>query len=225
MRTTLNIIIFLFIGLSLQNCGNDCDADCTEIKEAPKEFLDYWYFPKGSWWVYQLQDSTQKVFDTVTLAGMEENYSDVEIGCFDNNYEPCIKRYDAYFEHANKEYYSPSTEEFGGELFQCLYNSSNSKWYLLQVAVTRKLHSYETFVLYPFDTLDTYAYGGKICKLNQTFDFQGKEYLSFSVCLQEEPVGEAQMYSKMTFAQGIGLVSITYDNEETWNLIDYNVNP
>ena len=225
MRTTIYLIILLLTGLSLQNCGNDCDADCTEIKEAPKEFLDYWYFPEGSWWIYQLQDSTKEVFDTIRLAGSAEYYSDVEIGCYDNNYEPCIRRYEAYFEHSSNFYSDPVSSKLGGELYRCQFNSNNEKWYLAQHASTLKLHSYQTFVLYPFDTLDRYLYGGQICGLNEQFTFKGDTVNSFSICQPIDPVGERQMYHEMTYAQGIGLVSITYDNKETWDLIDYNINP
>lgn len=231
MKTTFHILILLLIGLTLQNCGNDCDADCTEIKEAPKEFLEYWYFPEGSWWVYQLQDSTKIVFDTIVLRFSDRYFETEKQECTDLSYPPCISRYETLFTHSNLEYYPGKPDEteswfmLGHEDLYCQYNPQNRKWYLLQVAGNRKLHSYETFVLYPYDTLDTYAYGGKLCGLNESYNFQGESFKSFSVCKPIDPVGDRQIYHKMTFALGIGLVTITYDNEETWNLIDYDVNP
>ena len=222
----------LLFGLSLQNCDKDCDANCTEIKEAPKEFLDYWYFPKGSWRVYQLEDSTQDVFDTLTIPRSSRFFETTIDGCSSQNrkYPPCISRYELYLLHSNNDYFPgngiPTSvwDGVGWEALYCEYNPNNGKWYLGQSAGTSKLHSYQVFVLYPFDTLHTYSYGGKLCGLDESYEFQGEEYISFSVCKQIDQVGDGLIYQKMTFAQGIGLVSITYDNEETWNLIDYQIN-
>ena len=31
-------------------------------------FLRYWYFPKGSWWVYKRMDTNANVYDTTSVA-------------------------------------------------------------------------------------------------------------------------------------------------------------
>jgi hypothetical protein len=40
--------------------------ECTNIVKAPQPFLDYYYFPNGSYWVYRLESDSAVVY-TVTI--------------------------------------------------------------------------------------------------------------------------------------------------------------
>ena len=60
--------IFLLFACILVICTSSCKKECKEITKLPRNFLKYWYFDEGSWWVYKLKDSLN-VFDTVKLQG------------------------------------------------------------------------------------------------------------------------------------------------------------
>ena len=68
---------------------------CSSVISAPQEFLDYWFMPKGSWWVYRLKGSNPAVYDTVRanllhFAGFDPPASP---------FEPCIMRYEMGLGH------------------------------------------------------------------------------------------------------------------------------
>ena len=46
-------------------------AECPQVQRAPAAFLAYWYFPKGSYWVYQKRGANPMEVDTVTVIGTE----------------------------------------------------------------------------------------------------------------------------------------------------------
>ena len=57
----LFILLLIILGISCKK-SNDCET----VPEVPKDYLDYWFFPVGSFWVYQLEDSLT-VIDTLTV--------------------------------------------------------------------------------------------------------------------------------------------------------------
>ena len=70
---------------------------CKEIKNepdchAPQEFLDYWFFPEGSWWVYTINDT---ILDSVVVKGI--SITPDEFGY------PCETFYSMFAEHMNKD--------------------------------------------------------------------------------------------------------------------------
>ena len=229
MKTIRQFFPVCITSLSIQSCGPDCDADCAEIVEAPTDFLDNWYFPEGSWWVYKLEDSSKIIYDTVYMQRVNRYYETETSECTDLSYAPCISRYRTTVTHSNRDYYHgrPSIDtgwaSLGREGFDADYNPSNDRWYFDHSGITISLYSYEVILLYPLNPLDVYSYDAHLCGLNNPFSFQGKDYTSFSVCRPLTP-GDALHFEKMTFAQGIGRVFIRYDNGDEWELIDYYIN-
>lgn len=44
-----------------------CNLNPQDTIFSPKEFLPYWYFKKGSLWIYQRTDTTVQLFDTAVV--------------------------------------------------------------------------------------------------------------------------------------------------------------
>ena len=98
------MILAGMLSMGLQ-CEKDENEACTEIKQAPQEFLNCWYFPEGSWWEYQLKDSGG-VYDKVTVIYQHEEY--YEPNSADVNHfgvKPCVKYYQTTWQHSNEKYY------------------------------------------------------------------------------------------------------------------------
>lgn len=94
MKHFITITFLICTGLLFQNC--DRTPECQKIYEPPQDFLDYWYFPEGSWWIYKLKDTVPAVYDTVRVTGSE----DFKTPSYDQAHEPCIHYYWTWWEHS-----------------------------------------------------------------------------------------------------------------------------
>ena len=65
----LKLSLLAFLAMILVACPkkNKCNPDCDTVVDAPKEFLDYWFFNTGSYWVYKLADTSATILDTVKI--------------------------------------------------------------------------------------------------------------------------------------------------------------
>ncbi|MEC8692962.1 MAG: hypothetical protein VXX46_04210 [Bacteroidota bacterium] len=88
MRKFANLILCFTIVFSISVVTTGCDdetpgcVDCpppggwpppNDTALAPQELLDLVYFKDSSWWVYQMQDTTKDIFDTVRVVGVDRN--------------------------------------------------------------------------------------------------------------------------------------------------------
>ncbi|MBC7447952.1 MAG: hypothetical protein H7330_07815 [Hymenobacteraceae bacterium] len=94
-------LLFSLLGLLLTSGCKKDPPPCETIAEAPPAFLAYWYFPEGSWWVYQLQDSVPAVFDTVRVVHRWQGQVESEPG----EGRLCRFGYTVRYEHSNAAYF------------------------------------------------------------------------------------------------------------------------
>ncbi len=60
--------LILFSGLKCDKPNKeDPQPKPEDTLYANDTFLRYWYFPKGSWWVYKRMDTNARVYDTVRV--------------------------------------------------------------------------------------------------------------------------------------------------------------
>ena len=214
------------ISMSFSSCKKDNIPDeCASVLEAPKEYLDYWYFPSGSWWVYKLKDSLPAVYDTVKVTLANSTY-------FTPN-EPdrggarsCLRMYNARYEHSNATYF-PGGIKPGYEIYNSLQDGATSKWYIQQESYIFSLHSPDIFFVYPFLINETLPGGAKIVDTNQvttplsTFNNIVHIIPDFGNTIDST----SRDYVKhFYYSSNIGLVKIIYTNNKTWELINYNIN-
>jgi len=72
MKYFLNILFIAIITFSIILINSCCDdpelinphPGFTDTLFQSQEFLDYWYFKEGSWWVYKRTDTTADIYDT-----------------------------------------------------------------------------------------------------------------------------------------------------------------
>ena len=65
-EASLFILVSIALILTLKCCKPERDK-CKNTRYFEQEFLDYWYFPEGSWWVYKRIDTSAEVYDTAVV--------------------------------------------------------------------------------------------------------------------------------------------------------------
>ncbi|MEA3496382.1 MAG: hypothetical protein U9R42_10145 [Bacteroidota bacterium] len=103
------LILFIFAPL-LFFTNSDCKKckDCiyyTDTLMHDQEFLDYWYFPEGSWWVYQRTDTNAIIFDTAVVT-KEIN----KITCLPHFSPYCIHDILLHISHSNIHFKTSSDD-------------------------------------------------------------------------------------------------------------------
>ena len=140
----------------LSNCDRKQTVEPTEPEiiqtEIEKGFLEYWFFPKGSYWVYQLNG--WEVFDTVRVTSSSVLYRE-KVYEF---YQEAGNKYRVSTEHSNKEYigdyYGYSSMNYYG-----YYHTICNTWMLDQVYHEfLPIRSNHFFFYYPYS-----FYSGKRC--------------------------------------------------------------
>ena len=106
-------------------------AQCAQMQRAPAAFLAYWYFPQGSYWVYQKRGSQPVEVDTVTVI-----YTQVRVlqpGASTYGLPTCTELYDYTCWHSNRRYfrgYNPADGYRGLEYFST--QEESGQWFVSQ---------------------------------------------------------------------------------------------
>ncbi len=235
----------LYVLLSLPVLATSCDktatdggdqprVPCASVAEAPPAFLRYWYFPTGSWWVYQLKDSVPAVYDTVRLGTDREFRQPYDPG----GAQPCVWMYYGQFRHSNRTYFPGPPLMAGGPPQQgteSLYSFTGTSLTRWGVSHTSEAGFYpaEACFIYPFiigqpvqrhlvsDTLKVTVPAGTFAR---------------TVHIQFNPTVSAPTdFSYITdcwWVYGAGIVKRTFSVSQsvplsgtTWELINYHIAP
>ncbi|MEA3496383.1 MAG: hypothetical protein U9R42_10150 [Bacteroidota bacterium] len=212
-----SLVIFLLLQVS--SCR---EKGCEAIKKAPQEFLDYWYFPEGSWWVYQNQDGE---IDTVK--------------CFENKIEhdydffPCVFQYLSAVKHSNKKYfYQKDYPQYSGHNFQGLnFGKGNCQ---LRVLSFNDYYSFSTILNFPFKIGDILVHGEindeiRIKKIadSNSIEINNTMYYNSIHILQtvEGNINIPEIFAEnIWLSKNTGLIKVTYFNGEYWELINHFIN-
>jgi len=199
------ILLSFLILSSLVNYS--CNKKCHTIDELPHEYLSYWYFDVGSWWVYQLKD-TINVYDTVTIVNKDAyntspKTNEAEFACSEY-IKISVKHSNIlflnYLEYGLVEQYNSET-------------SGNKKCYYVD---------FEHFKNYLGVTLFYYIKTtGFTCDFGACYDIQLVQtpQYTFNETLHYYPFDSLQFY----YAKNVGIVKRITNDGKIWELINYNV--
>ena len=132
-------LLCLALSAALLLLGSGCrktpaePAQCAQVQRAPAAFLAYWYFPKGSYWVYQKRGSQPVEVDTVTVIGTEVRV--LQPGATTYGLPTCTELYDLACWHSNRRYFpgtSSNSNYRGMEHFET--QEESSQWFVSQSA-------------------------------------------------------------------------------------------
>jgi len=221
----IRYLIFLPIA-SLMFLNMDCNKndECEVITQAPQEFLDYWFFPVGSWWVYKNQDGE---FDTVTCTIRESNFYTPDDA---NGLIPCLYYYICYYKHSNKHYF-PDTGMYNTHKIQGVSSNNGIYWNLL-ASNSNNYYYFEYFFKYPFnirDTIDYLKIGSdkylSIIEGNDSFTINNNKIYDVVRIFHFNDKLEAKDYRKYIWIGiNIGIIKVQYSFGDFWELLDYKIN-
>jgi hypothetical protein len=224
MKTNSSIIaIFLFYCIfQLPSCGNYFSDECDYILEAPQEFLDYWYFPDGSWWVYQLNDT---IIDTVTISTSKTHYDKDDLTDINGS---CVYIYNAYFNHSSRHKFTSACNTSSISSI----NLNNETWMINGGSLCSNYWYLGKMLKYPIkigDTISYYKMGNDV-RFKFIFDYI-KDSLIFNTLtdiIKIKNIHEGNrpdlLYESYAIAKDIGIVEIKYFNQEEIKLLDYKIN-
>lgn len=204
------LFILLLIILSI-SCKKH---ECGEISYLPQDFLDYWYFPEGSYWVYQLKDST--LTDTFIVK------RSVEVVVEDD--DPIVCRRDYSSTISNKD--SAINDKYSGFFFQSSsgLSSGNNNKYSLSLGGT---FIFSASVIYPFvigDTLENnlsyYILKDKNTIITPSGTFNDLIHLIY---MKKLCCGLTEVGSEIWLARNAGFVKYISKNRDEWELINYQI--
>jgi hypothetical protein len=203
MKKTILVIVIISFIVSFFSCKKKCDS----IDELPHEFLDYWYFNQGSWWVFQLKDSTN-IYDTVTVSKDELFTNGVNN---DGGYLSCTEYITYFFRHSNPIFSNYIYVGYYDQYYSRV--NGNRKNYYLDFS-NLKTNSSVSFLYYDKDK-------GFTCDYGTCYDIQSVQTPqdTFNETLHYKLNDSTQFY----FAKNIGLVKRITIDKKTWELINYNV--
>lgn len=209
--------IFLFLIFSC--LGSSCKkepSDCKTVISAPKEFLNYWHFPVGSWWVYQLKDSSPRVYDTIRVTSQTSEYGAM------TGQRACLMRYNSVYYHSNKIYfpYDSRNLEPGFEVFFSQQEETTNEWYL-QWGFNSGRSSIGTFFKYPFQLNEQVSVGRSIIDTLQVITPNFNFFNSVHISVSDLP--DTAKKSHIFITKNVGISKLIYSNDETWELINYSI--
>ena len=129
----LSLTAAMLLAGGCKKTGDAAPAECAQVSRAPATFLAYWYFPKGSYWVYQKRGSNPVEVDTVTVI-----YTEVRVfrpGATTYGLPTCTELYDCALWHSNRRYFRSTSVNDGyrgSESFET--QEENGQWFVSQGA-------------------------------------------------------------------------------------------
>ena len=97
---------------------------CAQVRRAPAAFLAYWYFPKGSYWVYRKRGSQPLEVDTLSV--IDQQVRVFEPGQTTYGLPTCTELYEQHLWHSNRRYFRGYRPDDGYRGYEHLYSQEES---------------------------------------------------------------------------------------------------
>lgn len=192
-----NLILLSILMLSLS-----CKKKCETINEAPEDFLNYWFFPNNSWWVYQRMDTTAVIYDTAFATKYEERL----VGDTKCMWHYRIQRYHTY------------ADEFDQWISDGTYGSKR----FLKIVLTKNATTFNFDIIYPFelgdDPIGIIDYTiSEISILNTPAgNFESILHLDINI-------DRKSIKTDLFLAPEVGVIKTIEPDSSVWELVDYHI--
>ncbi|MEX0966587.1 MAG: hypothetical protein WD077_05080 [Bacteroidia bacterium] len=227
IATTKPVFLILFCALLLSHCGKK--NDCEKVTEAPAEFLAPFWFPEGSYWVYERTDTNALVIDTMTIGFRKMSY---ETLADHEAFNPCYMDYLIRYDHSNDLFNVPGLD-WGNEVFTSHHSSSRWTWkhsgdgrsggmgfifrwpHILRDTIMFSSSSRHTIYIQLTDTSVVVEAGSfsQSYLINKHF----KDYSS------ADSVNIATALKQIIVKDQVGILAFEYVDGMRWELADYNL--
>ena len=230
MKTCYCLLLLAALLTSASSCEkNNPPAECKQVRRAPTEFLAYWHFPVGSYWVYHKRGSSPLEVDTVTAT-----YSNVRVfkpGQKTYGMPACTELYQYTLWHSNRRYFKGYSSIDGFRGLERFYTQEeNGQWFVTQESRAANLSPLGFLWSYPqrsvgqpianrgpalLDTLPVTVPAGM---------FNRSVHLRIPF-LFDSTRADAQYLYDYHLTRGIGYTRLRYANLGTWELAKYYIAP
>jgi hypothetical protein len=218
------ILLFVLAGVLMAGAScKDKNIACktSELVEAPPEFLKYWYFPKGSYWIYKLQDTTG-VYDTVRVVKNEITHFEPYDHVMDQ--VPCSNRYNTYWQHSNEVYFNPYPYEDAMHSFESYYIEPN--YWSMSMISRMNLHGFAHMFAVPYEEgkdMNQSSHLENILTLNTTnTPFPNTLHIIPTSKVFDKADSTIGDYPKHIYlSPDVGISRIEYTHNRKWELVDY----
>ncbi len=203
------IIVSLFCLSS--NCKEDKFKKCKDVLNAPQEYLDYWFFKEGTWWVYQLKDTTG-IYDTVRVVYYDAYYEE-----YDDGNIPCKMFYNITYENT---FYEGKLYWYSSSLINpnkwLINESSASTMFIFSLGEQVFFYPFSVGEIFLFDTNRTIADTNFLVTPVDTF------YNTVHI-IREIPIDTPIFINEYYITKNIGITKYIFTNNKTWELINFNI--
>lgn len=198
--------------------------ECAQLTRAPQAYLDYWYFPEGSQWVYRLRGARPAVYDTMRTVLTDEAHS--------THYQdgdsriPCVQGYRTTLTHSNRTYF-PGTGGLGLEVMASDPAFHGEDWVVNHASEVRTLYPLEVGFGYPI------RLGQKLLNYLTFVDTAavttpaGTFRQSVHVVPDFGPAVDSlqgNWIRHLYRSRYVGITKIVYTNAQIWELVAYTIN-
>lgn len=218
----ISLLLTLTISLSVVSCKKE-PLKCTEITEAPNEFLRYWFFPVGSYWVYQLRDTTG-VYDTVRVVYNEIKHFEPTAHTMDQ--VPCSQRYYSLWQHSNEDYFNPTPYQDAFFNLESYFNSPNN-W---SVSFNSQVdyYGFPYMFEFPYQAGKNMNIGAYLESIDSLITPKGTFFHTLHIrpttnLFEKADTNIADYPNHIYLSPDIGISRIEYTHNQKWELVDYHI--
>jgi hypothetical protein len=210
-------LLLLILSILFACKGDEPLPTCDSVEEAPKNFLDYWFFPEGSYYVYKLRGEER--YDTMRYYYVDEEYYEP----YDHHSTtfPCTKIYGVYANHSDPFFLNEAGDSYF--LFNT-YKLDDTNWYLEQSGGTT-FAAAEGLFIYPYIAGESQINGNNlniIDSLPLPIDNMD-EVLHIQKGIADTTKPFDPWLTDIYFKKGIGMVRFDLSSQMFWELVDYHI--
>ncbi|WP_152559750.1 hypothetical protein [Hymenobacter sp. IS2118] len=215
-------LFLLLLATALSSCRKQ-PAECPQLTRAPQAFLDYWYFPKGSTWVYQLRGTSPAVYDTMRVSFARESHS-TRYSDGDKRV-PCVQGYQASVTHSNRTYF-PGAGGLGTEYLASDPLFRGEDWVLTHTSSVGTLYSPEVGFGYPIrlgqKLLDRLTFADTAAVTTPAGTFAHSVHLIPDYGSKVDST-KRNWIRHLYYSRYVGTTKVVYTNNQTWELLTYKI--
>lgn len=215
-------IFMVGVLMILGACGKQATVtECPQLTRAPQAFLDYWYFPEGSYWVYRLRGINPAVYDTLRVVFAQESHlTQYEDG---NSRVPCVQGYQTALTHTNRTYF-PGTGKLGTELLASDPAFYGQDWAVTHVSEVRTLYSPEVGFGYPIrlgqQLLSRLTFVDTSAVMTPAGTFRQSVHMVPDYGNKVDSTA-FNWIRHLYRSRYVGVTKIVYTNNQTWELVSF----
>lgn len=199
-------------------------AECPQFTRAPQAFLDYWYFPEGSSWIYRLREANPvPVYDTLRVSFAREQHITESVDS--DNRAPCVQGYLVSLTHSNRTYF-PGGNRLGTEFLASDPLFYGEDWVMNQLSSVGTLYSPEVGFGYPIrlgqKLLNRLTFTDTTAVTVPAGTFRQSVHMVPDFGSKVDST-QRNWIRHVYYSRYVGMTKVVYTNNQTWELLKFTI--